>query len=89
MGPKGEEGRGDPEGRPAARARPPAAERGDVKFEEFVRRYRDELEQPPTSEAVARLRARAGRQRIVLVTATRDVEHSGAWVLATVVSEKT
>jgi uncharacterized protein YeaO (DUF488 family) len=60
-----------------------------VKFEEFARRYRDELEQPPASEAVGRLRARARRQRIVLVTATRDVEHSGAWVLARVVSEKT
>jgi uncharacterized protein YeaO (DUF488 family) len=60
-----------------------------VKFEEFARRYRDELEQPPASEAVGRLRARARRQRIVLVTATRDVEHSGARVLAMVLSGKT
>jgi uncharacterized protein YeaO (DUF488 family) len=60
-----------------------------VKFEEFARRYRDELEQPPASEAVGRLRARARRQRIVLVTATRDVEHSGAKVLAMVLSGKT
>jgi uncharacterized protein YeaO (DUF488 family) len=60
-----------------------------VKFPEFAQRYRDELEQPPASEAVGRLRARARRQRIVLVTATRDVVHSGAWVLATVVPEKT
>jgi hypothetical protein len=37
---------------------------------------------------VAWLGARARRERIVLVTATRDVEHSGASVLAAVVSEK-
>jgi uncharacterized protein YeaO (DUF488 family) len=59
-----------------------------AKYEAFARRYRDELGQPPVSEAVARLRARARRERIVLVTATRDVEHSGASVLAALVSEK-
>ncbi len=58
-----------------------------AKFEEFARRYRDELGQSPASEAVAQLGARARRERIVLVTATRDVEHSGASVLAAVVSE--
>jgi uncharacterized protein YeaO (DUF488 family) len=59
-----------------------------AKFEEFARRYRDELRQPPASGSVGRLRARARRERIVLVTATRDVEHSGASVLAAVLSEK-
>jgi uncharacterized protein YeaO (DUF488 family) len=59
-----------------------------AKFEEFARRYRDELRQPPASGSVGRLRTRARRERIVLVTATRDVEHSGASVLAAVLSEK-
>jgi uncharacterized protein YeaO (DUF488 family) len=52
-----------------------------ARFEEFARRYRDELAAPPGAESVARLRALAGRSGVVLVTATRDVEHSGAAVL--------
>jgi uncharacterized protein YeaO (DUF488 family) len=52
-----------------------------VKFETFVSRYRAELAQPPASEALARLRSLAARDGVVLVTATRDVEHSAAEVL--------
>ena len=52
-----------------------------TRFEEFARRYRDELSRPPASDAVAHLRGLAGEQHVVLVTATRDVDHSGARVL--------
>lgn len=55
-----------------------------AKYAEFARRYRSELHQPPASEAVARLASVADRQALVLLTATRDVEHSGAHVLAAV-----
>jgi uncharacterized protein YeaO (DUF488 family) len=59
-----------------------------AKFEEFARRYRDELGAPPAADDVARLRALARQRRVALVTATRDVEHSGAWVLRDVITEK-
>jgi uncharacterized protein YeaO (DUF488 family) len=52
-----------------------------AKFETFASRYRAELAQPPAGEALARLRALAAKGGVVLVTATRDVEHSGAEVL--------
>ena len=52
-----------------------------AKFDEFARRYRDELSQPPASEAVAHLRGVAREQHVTLLTATRDVDRSGARVL--------
>jgi len=52
-----------------------------AKFEEFARRYRAELAHPPPQEAVERLRLLAEMSGVVLVTATRDVEHSSAEVL--------
>ena len=51
------------------------------KFAEFARRYRAELTSSPGKEAVARLRATSKKKRVTLLTATRDVEHSGAAVL--------
>jgi uncharacterized protein YeaO (DUF488 family) len=51
------------------------------KFAEFARRYRTELTASPAKEAVARLRAASNEEPVMLVTATRDVEHSGAAVL--------
>ena len=51
------------------------------KFPEFSRRYRAELAAPPAKDVVAHLRATSKKQPVVLVTATRDVEHSGASVL--------
>jgi uncharacterized protein YeaO (DUF488 family) len=51
------------------------------KFAEFARRYRAELDETPGKEGVARLRATSKKKPVVLVTATRDVEHSGAAVL--------
>ncbi len=52
-----------------------------AKFAEFSRRYRAELRRQPANEAVRHLRGLARRRRVELVTATRDVEHSGARVL--------
>ena len=51
------------------------------RFEEFARRYREELRHAPAEEAITRLRALAQEQQVTLVTATRDLECSGARVL--------
>lgn len=51
------------------------------RFAEFRRRYRHELAAEPAASAVAALRRTARRQPLVLLTATRDVERSGAEVL--------
>lgn len=56
------------------------------KFPEFARRYRAELKEEPGAPALAELRRRAGRQVVVLLTATRDVDHSGAEVLREVLA---
>src|SRR5262249_17543450 len=52
------------------------------RFEEFRRRYEAELAEPPASEALRRLRDIAAKRPVVLVTATKDVAHSQATVLA-------
>jgi len=52
-----------------------------AKFEEFARRYRHELTSPPASEAVEHLRELARKRAVTLLTATRDLDHSGARVL--------
>ena len=52
-----------------------------AKFEAFAARYRAELATAPARDGVARLRARAEKSGVVLLTATRDVEHSAAAVL--------
>ncbi|HEY6427821.1 MAG TPA: DUF488 family protein [Acidimicrobiales bacterium] len=57
------------------------------KFAEFATRYKAELKVPPTKDAVARLRAQATRTRVALMTATRDVDHSGAQVLLGVLNK--
>ncbi|MGH9291423.1 MAG: DUF488 family protein, N3 subclade [Acidimicrobiales bacterium] len=56
------------------------------RFQEFARRYRAELGQAPARAEVDDLRARAAGSRLVLVTATRDLERSGAAVLRDVLS---
>jgi uncharacterized protein YeaO (DUF488 family) len=56
------------------------------KFAEFARRYRAELKESPGREVVTRLRAQATSRPVTLVTATRDVEHSGAAVLRDVLA---
>jgi uncharacterized protein YeaO (DUF488 family) len=60
-----------------------------TRFEEFARRYRAELEQPPASVAVEHLVERACTDPITLLTATRDVEPSGARVLHELVTSRT
>jgi uncharacterized protein YeaO (DUF488 family) len=52
------------------------------RWPEFAHRYRDELHRPPASGAVGRLLALARERPLTLVTATRDVDRSGARVLA-------
>lgn len=51
------------------------------RFAEFTRRYRDELREAPAAPALAQLRHQARQGKLVLLTATRDVERSGAEVL--------
>jgi uncharacterized protein YeaO (DUF488 family) len=53
-----------------------------AKFGEFRRRYIAELAQPGASAALGRLRARAAAGPVTLLTATKDVSHSQAAVLA-------
>lgn len=51
------------------------------RFDEFARRYRAELRQEPAASALHALQGRARHQRLVLLTATRDLDRSGAEVL--------
>ncbi|GAA1198005.1 DUF488 domain-containing protein [Prauserella alba] len=52
------------------------------KFAEFRRRYLAELESPDAATALAELRGRANPDGLTLLTATKDVPHSHAQVLA-------
>lgn len=58
------------------------------RFTEFSHRYRRELREHPAVESLDRLRHIAASGRLVLLTATRDVEHSGAVVLQSVIEEQ-
>jgi uncharacterized protein YeaO (DUF488 family) len=51
------------------------------RFAEFARRYRAELGREPAASVARGLGQKARRGRLVLLTATRDVERSGAEVL--------
>ena len=51
------------------------------RFAEFSRRYHAELRHPPACAAVDHLLRLASTQPIILLTATSDVDHSGACVL--------
>ncbi|HEY7430600.1 MAG TPA: DUF488 family protein [Streptosporangiaceae bacterium] len=53
-----------------------------ARFGEFSRRYARELAEPERSQALAHLRELAGAGPVTLLTATRDIEHSQAAVLA-------
>jgi uncharacterized protein YeaO (DUF488 family) len=57
------------------------------RFTEFNRRYRKELSSGTAKEALDALRERVPTQGVTLVTATKDVEHSGAAVLARVLAD--
>jgi uncharacterized protein YeaO (DUF488 family) len=52
------------------------------RFEEFSRRYRQELQDPQRAEALAQLRGLAGDRQLTLLTATRRADISEAAVLA-------
>jgi uncharacterized protein YeaO (DUF488 family) len=52
------------------------------RFTEFRRRYLAELREPERQQAVRQLRELADRGDLTLLTATRDLEHSQAAVLA-------
>ncbi|MEU9019101.1 DUF488 family protein [Actinomadura sp. NPDC048394] len=52
------------------------------RFEEFRRRYGAELEDPERAAALDRLRGDADPGPLTLLTATKDVDHSQAAVLA-------
>ncbi len=56
------------------------------RFSEFSRRYRDELTRDPARGALERLRDTALTGRVVLLTATRDLDLSGAAVLRDVLA---
>jgi uncharacterized protein YeaO (DUF488 family) len=51
-------------------------------FTEFRQRYLAELEQPAPRAALDRLRELAAAEPLTLLTATKDIEHSQATVLA-------
>ena len=55
------------------------------RFSEFARRYRSELAEQPAADVVTQLRKQSATRRLVLLTATRDVDHSGAKVLSDVI----
>ena len=50
-------------------------------FDEFARRYREELDDPTRAEVLAELRQLAGHGTLTLLTATKDVDRSEAAVL--------
>ena len=52
------------------------------KFPAFRKRYQAELQAPERADAVAHLRQLAGSGPLTLLTATKDVEHRQAAVLA-------
>ncbi len=54
----------------------------DSKFAEFRERYLAELREPEPAAALAHLRDLARSGPLTLLTATKDVEHSQAAVLA-------
>jgi uncharacterized protein YeaO (DUF488 family) len=57
------------------------------RFDEFARRYRKELQGSDASATADRLRRMSSKRRVALVTATKDVDHSGAVVLLEVLSK--
>jgi uncharacterized protein YeaO (DUF488 family) len=56
------------------------------RFDEFARRYRQELTEPERAEALAHLRGLATDRTLTLLTATKDADISEAAVLASLLS---
>ncbi len=59
-----------------------------LKWEEFRRRYREELSGGPAQELVQQLEERARRGTVTLLFGARDVQHNNAVVLAEVLQER-
>lgn len=59
-----------------------------LKWEEFRRRYREELSRSPARELVQQLAERARRGTVTLVFGARDEQHNNAVVLAEVLQER-
>ncbi|MDQ7801343.1 MAG: DUF488 family protein [Armatimonadota bacterium] len=59
-----------------------------VKWEEFRRRYREELSRSPARELVQQLAERARHDTVTLVFGARDERHNNAVVLAEVLQER-
>jgi uncharacterized protein YeaO (DUF488 family) len=57
------------------------------KFAQFRERYRAELATPASRPAVVQLRRLAAERPLTLLTASRDIDHSHAAVLADVLKE--
>lgn len=58
-----------------------------ARFPEFSRRYADELHQGPGQRALEHLVSLARQGPVTFLTATRDLEHSGAAVLGEVLRD--
>jgi uncharacterized protein YeaO (DUF488 family) len=56
-----------------------------ARYAEFARRYRAELGHPPVADCVTHLAQLARARPVTFLTATKDVDHSGAAVLSQVV----
>ncbi|MEZ5170490.1 MAG: DUF488 family protein [Acidimicrobiia bacterium] len=57
------------------------------KWEEFRRRYRDELADEPASGALDELKALVDSGRVTLVFGAKDADHCNATVLAEILAE--
>ncbi|MFE3228985.1 DUF488 domain-containing protein [Nocardia sp. NPDC059228] len=55
-------------------------------FDEFARRYRDELTEPERADALAHLRELADQNKLTLLTGTKNTDISEAAVLADAVA---
>src|SRR5699024_6339496 len=53
-----------------------------AKFDEFAKRYREELDSETGRQALQQLRDSVRGKRLTLLSATKDIEHSQARVLA-------
>jgi uncharacterized protein YeaO (DUF488 family) len=58
-----------------------------ARYDEFVRRYRDELTAGEQHDALERLRQQAGDGTLTLLTATKDEQHCAAEVLLELLGE--
>jgi uncharacterized protein YeaO (DUF488 family) len=59
-----------------------------ARFDEFARRYRDELKQPCRAAALVHLSHLAKTHTVTLLTATKDIDSSEAAVLAALIERR-